>query len=130
MKQIKVQLEIIVPLLVALWTDEHDELIMEMKNQMRVDDLGHRYSGIEGAVVSGLPQSVADYKIVCEKDNADPLDPPYIKEAESNLLGRYKIKSMKPGLYTVKLVDPAGVVVNTSIVTIKRGVTMDFNWTV
>lgn len=129
MKQINEKLELIVTLLEALWIPEHNELIIEMRNNMRIDNLGHRYSGLEGSVVNGLPD-VANYSVVCEKEKTKPTDPNYVKETQSNFLGAYKIKSMKPGLYSVKLVNPQGVVVKSSMLTIKRGVTLDYNWTV
>jgi len=108
-----------------LWTPDQLDLVIEMKNNYRVYDLGHRFSGIQGSVVNALPGNVANYTITCEKDGSV-----YSKDTVTNLLGEYKIQSLKPGLYAFNLVAPNGSVVKSEVIKIERGVTLDYNWTV
>ncbi len=109
-----------VSLIEAEFFDTDPELVKNMKNENRIDDIGHRFNSIEGEVVKdGGP--AAGYVVGIKGTD---------KSAKADLEGHYRIKGLKVGLCEVELKDKAGVVVQTKVVKVKRGVTLKMDWSV
>ena len=80
---------------------------------------GKRYTGMEGVVKAGGSVAIG-YKVSCTGLAG--------KEAVTDVLGYYAIRTMKPGTYIFEVRDTNNMIKETATIKVKQGTTVAKDW--
>jgi hypothetical protein len=99
-------------------------MVEEMKNANRIDDLGHRYNSIEGEALVPANAPAGNYTVTVTGHDGS------VKTAKTDLAGHYRIKGLHVGLATASITSPTGTPLGSRVIKVKRGTTLQIDWTI